>query len=99
MQRQELACTDRGRRRALPEPAPAWAEVTERGWPHPELGKSWLPSRQRGGDAPAAAPLKAAELRPRVRPRLGAPAAAGRELSWTPLILGDEGGGCRATGP
>ncbi|MXQ93979.1 hypothetical protein E5288_WYG018505 [Bos mutus] len=55
--------------------------------------------RQRGGDAPAAAPLKAAALRPRVRPRLGAPAAARRELSWTPLILRDEGGGCGATGP
>lgn len=93
-----LVLTEVGEGPALPEPAPAGAEVTEGGWPHPEVGKSWLPSRQRG-DAPAAAPLKAEALRPRFRARLGAPAAAGRELSWTPLILPDEGGGCGATGP
>ena len=79
-----LARAEVGEGPALPEPVPAGGRGR---WPCPELGKPWLPGQQRGGDAPAAAPLKAAALGTRVAPRLGAPAAAGRELSRASLTL------------
>lgn len=85
---ESLACAGRGRGRARPARACPRRGPGGRGrWSCPELGKPWLPGQQRGGDAPAAAPLKAAALGARVGPRLGAPAAAGRELSRASLTL------------
>ncbi|KAJ8795196.1 hypothetical protein J1605_018479 [Eschrichtius robustus] len=79
-----LARAEVGEGPALPEPVPAGGRGR---WSCPELGKPWLPGQQRGGDAPAAALLKAAALGARGAPRLGAPAAAGRELSRASLTL------------